>query len=221
MDMTLAAPSRCRTAEPNGVQLSHVSWEGYESLLKEVGDRLVYITYDQGRMEIMSPTVSHEVYKRIIGLLIETLAEELNVPILMSGSATFRRKDLAKGLEPDESYYIGNIARVQGKKHIRLPKDPPPDLVVEVDISHHGIQREALYAAMGVPEIWRFDGTRLQALVLSGRDYRPSAASLAFPSVQIRKLERFVKMANSLDATHIRKAFREWVRRAMRSWPAS
>jgi Uma2 family endonuclease len=209
--MPTAAPI-ARDPDLRSVELSGISWKGYESLLREIGDRLIYVTYDQGRMEIMSPSISHEESKELIGALIEILAEELNLPIFMLGSSTFKRKDLRKGLEPDKCYYIQNQARIRGRTRLNLPKDPPPDLVVEVDISHHGIERERLYAAMGVPEIWRYRGLRLEALWLEDGDYHDRSTSRAFARLPMGDVNRFVKMGHSVDATTIRRAFRKWVR---------
>ena len=158
----------------------------------------------------MSP--SHELYKELIGGLIDVLAMEKSIPLIALGSATFRRQDLLRGLEPDKCYYIANAAHIQGKADIDLSVDPPPDLVVEIDITHRSLDRETIYAAMGVPEIWRFDGNHLQSLVLRNGGYEISETSVCFPGLVLGEMERFVRMAASLDTTSIRMAFRDWVR---------
>ena len=131
-----------------------------------MGDQNRRLTYDSGELEIMSPLPEHEDWKKAIGGLVEILTLELDIPMRRLGSTTFRQKALQKGLEPDECYYIANEAAVRGKRRFDLRRDPPPDLVVEIDITHRAIDREKIYAAMGVPEIWRFDGRRLACLHL-------------------------------------------------------
>jgi len=192
--------------------LRNVGWELYEMLLKEIGDRPIHITFDQGSLELMSPLPEHERWKRTIGRLIELLSLERSIPIGSLGSTTFRRKDLAKGLEPDECYYIQHESAVRGKKRIELPDDPPPDLAVEIDITHREIDRESIYAALGVPEIWVFDGQRLSAMVLREGKYRASETSAAFPFLKVGDLERFIGMVEKTDETTVMRAFRDWVR---------
>jgi len=136
------------------VVLRDVSWELYELLLKEVGDQHVLITYDNGSMELLSPLREHEFWKTFIGRLIEVLTEELNIPIAGLGSTTYRRRDLAKGLEPDECYHVQHEAQVRGKKRLDLRHDPPPDLVVEIDIIRRDIAHEPIYT-----RLHRFEGS--------------------------------------------------------------
>jgi len=135
------------------LHLEGVSWELYEHLLKVVGDRALRLTYDSGELEIMSPLAEDETAKKIIGRLIETLTEEWDIPLGALGSTTFRRKRRRKGLEPDECFYIVNLRAIAGKKRLSLPKDPPPDLAVEVDVTSRSIPRLPIYAALEVPEV--------------------------------------------------------------------
>jgi Uma2 family endonuclease len=148
------------------VVLRGVSWSTYEALLADVDAPGSRITYDRGDLEIMSPFDEHERFKRLIGRLIETLTEESEIPIRSSGSTTFRSEPKRRGLEPDESYYVANEPRVRGRDEIDLAVDPPPDLVVEVKITQSAIDRMPLCAALGVPEVWRYDGRSLQVVQL-------------------------------------------------------
>ncbi len=195
------------------VLLEDVSWQAYETLLREIGDRSVRLTYDEGNLEIMSPLPEHEGSKKLIGAFIDILSIELRIPMRRLGSTTFRREDRAKGLEPHECYYVQNEARIRGKKDIDLRNDPPPDLAVEIDISYRGIQRESVYAGLGVPELWVFDGSRLEGLHLGadGR-YQRIETSVAFPFLRLSDLERFLKPDPNVDETSALLAFRDWVR---------
>ncbi len=113
----------------------------YEKLLKDIGERPIRVTYDDGRMEIMSPLPEHEDVKTLIARMIEMLTFLLDMPVKSLGSTTFRRKDRAKGLEPDECYYFRNEAKMRGRKRLDMKKDPPPELVVEIDIMHRSVPR--------------------------------------------------------------------------------
>src|SRR5437868_2462482 len=124
-----------RPAAEQRVILHNVGWQTYEKLLADLASQSsVRLTYDRGTLEIMSPLSEHERINRTIALLIEILAEEMNIDVEDFGSTTFKREDLARGFEPDSSFYIQNEEKVKGKDNIDLNSDPPPDLVIEVDI---------------------------------------------------------------------------------------
>jgi Uma2 family endonuclease len=199
------------SAAPERIVLHGMSWDLYEMLLRDIGDQPIRVTYDNGSMEIMSPLPKHERWKTIIGGFIEILSLELNIPMSRLGSTTFRRRELRKGLEPDECYYIQHEEQIRNKDTIDLKTDPPPDLAVEVDITHRAIGRESIYAALGVAEVWRYDGLSLTALRLDpdGR-YRPTEFSLAFPFLRVAELEQFLKMIPSAGETSAMRAFRDW-----------
>ncbi len=208
--MTLTATQ----TSPHPVVLEGVSWELYERMLAEIGDHQhVRLTYDEGRLEIMSPSNWHEKVKTIIGRLIEAYSDEVGIPAEGHGSTTFKREDLLKGLEPDECYYVQNIAAVIGKDEVDLTIDPPPDLALEVDISPPGVARQPIYAAMGVPEIWRFDRHRVTSLhrSASGR-YEPSVRSLAFPDFPLEVVSRLVEIGLAKGQAEAVRRLREWAR---------
>lgn len=204
---TLAEP----VAERFG--LYDVDWAFYDSLLRRLGDRHVFVTYDRGRLELMSPSPEHEGSSALIGRLIGTLTLELNLPIRSGRSTTFRRKDLDRGLEPDECYWIQNEARIRGRKRIDLTRDPPPDLAIEVEISHRLLDREAIYAALGVPELWRYDGARLRVFLL-GEDgvYHASKRSRCLPMAPRSEMERVLEMRDSAEENSLVRGFQDWVR---------
>ena len=124
------------------VVLDNISWELYEGILEAHRDRsLPHFTYDRGRLEIMSPSPEHEQLKDKVTLLVNVVAEELNVDVEGLGSTTFRREDLACGFEPDRCFYVQNAARIRGKTELDLRTDPPPDVVIEVDITGPSINK--------------------------------------------------------------------------------
>ena len=141
--------------------LNHVSWNTYEKLLEAFGEhRAVRFHYDQGVLEFMVPLETHENPSDLVGLFICTIVVESGMNLKCMASTTLRREKLQKGAEPDKCYYIHNEPLVRGRT-VDLEKDPPPDLVVEIDITHTDIDRNTLYASMGVPEFWRFNGSVL------------------------------------------------------------
>jgi Uma2 family endonuclease len=216
MSRTLPQPVPASDLQFDDVQhfvLEDASWELYEKLLHDIGDRPIRVTYDDGRMEIMSPLPEHERPKKLIGWMIEMLALELNRPMVCLGSTTFRRKDKAKGLEPDECYYFRDEAKMRGRKRLDLRKDPPPELVVEIDVTSRSVPREPIYAALGVPEIWRFDGLRLHCLHLVDGEYRHRKRSLAFPFLEPTRLQPFIDELTEKDDTTILRQFVAWVRK--------
>ncbi len=198
--------------------LHNISWSLYESILKAVGNRPVSVTFYEGSLEFMTPLPSHEIYKTLLARMIEILSFELDIPMAGLGSTTYKSKKRLSGLEPDECYYIKNEAKIRGKKRLNLEKDPPPDLAIEVDITHRAIDREKIYAALGVPEVWRLRLSRVACLQLK-RDgtYEEHAESAAFAGLKMTTLEEFLAMAWTTDQTSIVRAFSNWVKKNMGS----
>jgi Uma2 family endonuclease len=173
------------------------------------------MTYDEGRLVATSPLPIHERWRRLIGRLVETLTDVRNIPIASLGNSTWKRKDLLKGLEGDECDYIQHEPQVRRKLHFDLTRDPPPDLAIEIDVTHSPAARDAVYAGLGIPELWNYDGKSLRPrrLVIVGdeRRYEPIERSLAFPFLDPRQLERFIAMLPETDENSIVRAWREWV----------
>ncbi|AFY84649.1 Uma2 family endonuclease [Oscillatoria acuminata] len=204
-----------KTQPPNEgrILLQNITWETYERLLVEMGDhRNTRVNYDRGVLEIITPLFEHENPNRLLAQVARTVAEELNVEILSAGSTTLNRPDLEKGSEPDSSFYIKNESLIRGKRTIDLKTDPPPDLVIEVDVTSSSIDREGIYAAMGVPEIWRCDRGLLKFLQLRSGNYVETKNSLAFPVLPVTEVAKFLEQSQTVGETTLLKAFRTWVR---------
>jgi Uma2 family endonuclease len=198
--------------EPRFV-LHGVSWQFYEHCLEEIGDRHIRLTYDRGSLEIMSPSPEHERYGRLIGRLILAFTEEMNVPIRSAGSTTWRREGLKRGLEPDDCYFIQHEALLRGRDEIDLSRDPPPDLAIEIEITQNGISKMPVYAALGIPEVWRFDGETLQVHCLTPRgEYVVQDRSPGLPLLPPTEVLRFLQRRNDTDETSWIRTFRQWVR---------
>ena len=195
------------------VLLRNISWETYERLLDERGDsRVPRLAYDRGDLEIMSPSSEHESVAYFVALLVAVLAEEMRVNAYGVGSTTYRRGDIGRGFEPDASFYIRNEERIRGKPGIDLSVYPPPDLVIEVDITSPSLDKFLIYARLGVHEVWRYDGERMTILVLEGSDYAETAESIILPPGTRNVLTDFVEKSTSMKRTAWLKEVREWSR---------
>jgi len=197
------------------IHLSGISWQTYENLLAELSaSRRLRLTYNRGTLEIMVPSPEHENYKKTLGRFVETLAEELEVRIQPLGSTTFKRPEIS-GAEPDECFYIKNINLIRGKKRIDLTQDPPPDLVVEINITSSSQNRFEVYADMGVPEIWRYDGNDFSINILQDKQYIAVEQSLAFPNLPLTEISNFLQQVGKKDYLELIKEFRNWVKTVM------
>lgn len=149
---------RTSTTSEQRILLRNVSWDAYVSLAQNSDRAGRLITYDQGLMEIMSPSKMHESDKSMLGRMVEMFSLDRDIDIASSASTTFQRSDLQRAFEADESYYIQNERFIRAKREIDLAIDPPPDLVIEIEASRSAINKLPLLAVMGVPEVWRYDG---------------------------------------------------------------
>jgi Uma2 family endonuclease len=197
------------------VVLRNITWQGYQQLRGILGEsRTAKITFDRGILELTMPLEEHEFSGRLIERLVWILVVELGLKIKTMGSTTLDRSDLDRGAEPDNAYYIQNQPLVAGRK-VDLSTDPPPDLVVEVDITHTDINKPALYASMGVPEFWRYDGREWRIYQLQGTEYLEVANSPTFPIVSKEKLYEFLAVAQR-DEVEAEINLREWVRASIK-----
>lgn len=210
---------------PEGrVTLRNVSWETYERLLEEdPGRSAPRFFYDRGVLEIVSPSFEHEQIAGVIASLVGELTVELEIDVVGAGSTTFNREDLLRGFEPDVSFYFSeNASIVRGKRRIDLfAGDPPPDLVVEVDITSPSASKLPIYARLGVAEVWRHDGARLAILGLLRQDAEeegyyyaeiPESTSLAPARVPGESLTRFVEEGLVSGRPAWTRRVREWAR---------
>ena len=195
------------------ILLSGIPWEVYEQLRENEDNWHVRMAYDRGRLELMSPSPDHERIKKLIAQVIEAFTEEMGIARCSLGSTTWKRRELAKGLESDECYYILNRHRIPRHRRLDLAIDPPPDLAIETEVSRSVVSRLRIYSALGVPEIWRWRKTGLTAFSL-GEDgkYVERAFSLNLPMLRVKDLERFLHLELADDETAWLRQFRAWVR---------
>jgi Uma2 family endonuclease len=191
--------------------LEPIRWKTYEALLRDLDEENVRLTYDSGRLWIVSPTLKHDRVKSLIGSMLQLTVIHFRIPILSCGSATWRRAKASKGLEPDECYYVQHEPAVRRKDKIDLRRDPPPDLAIEVEVTHHEIDRLKIYAALGVSEVWHHRKGELRFLKLKGRKYVSIKKSAAFPMLKPADLDRFLEMRHSIGDTDMMVRFQQWL----------
>jgi Uma2 family endonuclease len=195
------------------ILLDNIPWEIYAGLLAAYRDRSVpRFTYDRGQLEIMSPSAKHEQLKETVTLLVNVVAEEKGINAEGFGSTTFRREDLARGFEPDACFYIDNLERVKGKTEIDLRTDPPPDVVIEIDLTSPSLNKFSILAHVGVPEVWRYDGERIRIYRLAGAEYVEQAQSVALQGVTSIGVSHFLAESRTLARLIWLRRVREWAR---------
>jgi Uma2 family endonuclease len=193
--------------------LHGVSWDEYEELLNFVGDaRGLRVSYNDGTLRIMSPSSTHEKDARLIEHLVRQLSVSLRIRVLYYGSTTMKKRWKQKGVEPDACFYVQNAILVGTKNEIDFNVDPPPDVVVEVDLHHESLSKFPIYAALGVPEIWRYDGSSVTIYRLSDEQYLASEASQSLPLLTSAVLTEFLARSPKQDQYDILLAFEEWLK---------
>jgi Uma2 family endonuclease len=193
--------------------LRGIDWATYQTISRALDGRHLRLSYDGENLELMTISGIHATLSRLLGRFVVVLTEELELPLRSCGDMTLDRADLQRGLEADESFYIENEPLVRDKDQADLTVEPPPDLGVEIDITSSSRRRMAIYAAIKVPEVWRYDSRTLTVFVL-GPDgqYEEAAASRTFPQIRIEQIADFLAQVNQVEENELVKQFRAWVR---------
>lgn len=202
-----------RPLSENRILLHGVSWETFERLLADIGDRRkTLFHYINGTLEIMSPLSLHEGSNRFIEALLGVFVDELGIDMRRLGSLLMKIPELKIGGEPDSCYYVKNEVVIREKENVIVGQDPPPDLILEVDITSPSDRRLPIYALLGVPEVWRYDGYSLEFLALQNEKYIPIENSLSFPTLPAEIIVEYVQKRLILGESKTLKEFRAWVR---------
>ena len=189
-----------------------VPWDEYELLLTELDGRSgIRVSYDRGRLEIVTVTHRHEMYTRLIDRIVYLCAERYDVDVENAGSTTFNDKGLQQGAEPDSCFYITNASKIIGKRHVDLTVDPPPDILVEIDISHGSKRKHQFYAQISVPELWVYDERRLHFYERTDSVYLKIPSSKTFPVLSSEKVSDFLKIGSTEGQSAALRAFRSWL----------
>jgi len=194
------------------VLLTDVKWEEFEDILEDLGEeRSTRIAYEDSILEIMAPLPEQERSKEVISDLLKALLEELETEFLTLGSTTFKNELMTAGIEPDNCFYIDHEAAVRNKERLDLSVDPPPDLVLEIDVTSR--THPSIYAALGVPELWRFEKGKLKIYLLEDGKYLESDKSKIFPGFPLREaIPEYRDRVKTTGRNKTMKAFRAWVK---------
>jgi Uma2 family endonuclease len=200
--MLATLPAETRTV------LENIRWTTFVELAEQRRGSVPRMTFDQGTLELMSPRRQHEGIGRLIGRMVETFTEVHSIEIQSVASTTFKRKDLQKAFEADESYYIEHAEQIRIKEEVDLSLDPPPDLVIEVEITSSAIRKMKLFAAMGVPEVWRHDGQLLTMHRLRDGHYAETTESVALPGFTCQMVNALLARRLEVGETALNREFR-------------
>lgn len=177
--------SLLQLAPGSAVTIPNVSWEEFESILQELGEkRSARVAYSNGTLEIMVPLPEHERPKDLISDIVKTLLKRTGRRYEPFGSTTFKRENTA-GVEPDACFYIQNYQRMINRRRLE-PNDPPPDLAIETDVTSK-TTLDAYYA-IAVPELWIYDSGKLTIYLLRDGKYVKSITSPSFPNIPLTEI---------------------------------
>jgi Uma2 family endonuclease len=192
--------------------LNDVSWQEYEDLLAKVGEaKGMRISFAEGVMQVMTLSIEHEGVAAFIQDLVRLISLRLRVKVLFFGSATMKRAKKDKGSEPDLCFYLQSVPLLQNPARPNFAVDPPPDVVVEIDIHHKSLDKFPIYAALGVPEMWRYDGKRCTLHGLANGEYVLLEMSQALPLLTGEVLTSFLNRLRDEDQYDVLLAFEEWL----------
>lgn len=201
--------------ERSATSLLHrdVPWDEYHEIVDEHPRRHLRLSYCERVLEIGGPkSAAHAHASCLLFQMVVELSNVTDTPRASFGDATWERPDLELAIQADESFYLANEPRVRGKDDIDLPVDPPPDLAIEIELSPPLRERLVIYAGLGVPEVWRFDGSTIIGLTLDGESYRPIERSLSFPILRVADVLPFLERRHATEEGALMQEFREWVR---------
>jgi Uma2 family endonuclease len=222
MSVTLASPPAAETE--GGEQrfvMGRVTWGAYvkisDALDDQPGLRMIYC---DGRLSFMGKSRRHDWFAERLGEFVKAIARGLGIPWEDAGQATYRREKTDAGLEGDKTFYFSDHAVImRGPLDIDLEVQPPPDLAIEVEVSHSADEAIVAWGRLGVPEVWRFRPRSSQFAILVRRDdgsYADSGRSLAFPALSSADLLEQLNRAIELGADRWNEQLEAWVRDVIR-----
>jgi Uma2 family endonuclease len=193
-----------------------VSWDEYEELLEQVGEAPgLRLSYDNGSLQVMTISAEHQKYAQFINSLIAGIRLRLRLNILAFGSATMRKPKRSAGHEPDACFYVHSAPLIGNKIQLDFETDPPPDVVVEIDVHHDSRSRFPAYPRLGVAEIWRYDGQAMTIYHLSeegdGQQYVAGDASAALPMLTAPFLTEMLDKMRRDGELNALLTFDEWL----------
>lgn len=210
---TIADTSASLIAPRQILTLPGVTWTQYVAITDALADRPgLRTSYDGQTLELMTTSYRHEWWRTLLGQLVEILTLQLGIDRRSGGQTTFRDRLVERGLEPDGCYWIQNSSELLGVTEWHAGDHPPPDLAIEIDVTSSSVARQPIYAQLGVPEIWRWNGQSLTALRLQpSGDYAPVEFSVALPFLRVADLEQFLRRDTDAKEIELIRDFIRWI----------
>ena len=213
------------TRVPDGgeqyIEVGNLTWDGYEAILGALSERShVRLVYLDGGLTLLSPSRQHDWYAKILGHLVAAIAQGLGIECEVAGHATYRLEGEDAGVEGDDAFYLGeNAVRMRGPQKVDLATQPPPDLVIEVELTHPADKALAAWGRLGVPEVWRFDAEKVAITFGRRRDdgsYEFSGESRAFAGLDAAKVVDQLRRAERVGFSSWLAGLGDWVRGELR-----
>ncbi|MGP0062990.1 MAG: Uma2 family endonuclease [Isosphaeraceae bacterium] len=231
--MTRSKPSKpvaqVRTATPAisdaRIVFRGVGWEIYDRLSEAVSEgQHIRMAYDGKDLEIMTTSRVHEHFKDLFGRFVHEVATELKIPRTGGGETTWKRPELLRGLEADQCYEFqakkrSAVAAALKRRSKNIEDYPNPDHAIEIDISPSQVDRPGIYAALQVPEAWRFDGAEVTVEQLQADGTYLKVKMSQFLPVKDVEIQRWIVEEDARDLTAWCRRLRTWARRLTRRNP--
>lgn len=205
------------------VTLSGVSWQAFEELLGELGtERTARMTYDRGKLEMMTPLEEHDRCNRLIESLILVIADELYLKIQSLGSVLLTLPEVGRAIQPEGAYSLSEV-RLMKRAEMDMSRVAPPDLAVEIAINVGKLDRFSMYASMGVPELWFYLTTvgddvlkgNLQIFQFQGDRYVETANSRLFPTLPGKRILEFLEQSDTIGLAQALTVLRDWAKKQL------
>lgn len=197
----------------NPLILFGVRWEDYEKILTEFQNvKGLKIYFNRGILRIMSNSLGHEIYADLIKIFLAYVSKVLGKKVSFAGSTTLKKTLQQKGAQPDAEFYVTNASAIKGKKKLDLSYDLPPDVVVEIDVTHSDEDKFEIYATFGVPEFWVYDEKNLKIYRLQeNKKYTEVSASIELPILTAEILTEFLNRSQTEEQFDVLNDFENWL----------
>ena len=207
-----------QSSEEKLITLTGIKWLTFKAIMSDVGDgRAWRVAYAEGVLEIRMTLTEHEEPVGMIEHFVGVVVDEMEIEMRQLGALTLEREDLTRAVEPDTCFYIQNEASVRGKRNINLPEDLPPDLAIDSDYTNSSVNKDSIYAALGVPELWRYRRESLQVYQLVDGKYEKCEISLAFPFLPVAEIPGFIEQSRTVGQRAAVRLFRQRIKEILLS----
>ncbi|QQE64536.1 hypothetical protein GFS31_12170 [Leptolyngbya sp. BL0902] len=184
------APTMFALVSPESIKLPAgavvrlpATWPEYQRLCDQRGDgTLPRLKYRPGEVLLMSPLPVHGRDANLIADIVKALLDHRNQDYDAFTPVTMTLPEIS-GLEPDYCFYIENWQAISGKTRIDWQQDPPPDLVIEVDVTSFSDVQD--YVPFRVPEVWLYRHQQLMMYQFQDAGYHLITQSQFFPGVDL------------------------------------